>query len=242
MALRYPIGKRETRNQVTAEERSKRILSFLHAVAQERQQRRANPALAARAQEIREYQAERFRHTYRDLLSSPATQAAARFFLDELYGSQDFLQRDAQFERIVPTIARLFSADVAETVSLLAELHALSESLDSRMAQCVPEGVSLNTITYGQAWRQVGEPRLRERQIACVGLIGQRLVRYTTHPALGHALRLMRLPARAAGLKDLQAFLERGFETFGGLSNPQAFIDVIQERERRLAQKLYSEA
>jgi hypothetical protein len=227
---------------VTSEERIKGILSFLHAVAHERQQRRADPALAARAQEIREYQANRFRRTYQDLLSSPATRMAVHFFLDELYGSQDFLQRDAQFERIVPTIVRLFSADVAQTVSLLAELHALSETLDSRMAQCMPEGLPLNAITYAQAWRQVGEPHLRERQIACVGLIGQSLVRYTTHPALGHALRLMRLPARAAGLKDLQAFLERGFETFGGLSNPQAFIDVIQERERHLAQKLYSVA
>jgi subtilisin family serine protease len=51
--------------------------------------------------------------------------------------------------------------------------------------------------------------------VALVGLVGQALVRYTTHPTLGRMLKMMRLPARAAGLSALQTFLETGFSTFG---------------------------
>jgi hypothetical protein len=225
---------------LTSDERVQLILGHLAQVSRERQARGADSSLALRAQAIRRFQTERFRQTYVDLLTNPTTRPAAEFFLDELYGTQDFLARDAQFQRIVPSIVKLFSADVAETVALLAELHSLSETLDTRMARELHPGKAVDAETYGVAWRAVGELDLRSRQIDCVGLIGQRLIRYTTHPALGRALRLMRLPARAAKLHDLQAFLERGFDTFGALPDPQGFLATVQGRERRTAATLFT--
>ena len=46
--------------------------------------------------------------------------------LDELYGPQDFSDRDAQFARVVPALVRLFPQELVETVAVLARLHALS--------------------------------------------------------------------------------------------------------------------
>jgi hypothetical protein len=223
---------------VNSEERIQHILGYLRSVDRERERRARDPLLAERAQAVRAFQADRLRKTHAALLADPQTRPAARFFLDELYGAQDFFERDRQVQRIVPTLVRLFSADVAETVALMVELHALSEQLDTRMAECLAPG-TVSDEHYARAWRQVGEPALRDRQIDCVKLVGHRLIRYTTHPSLGRALRLMRLPAKAAGLQDLQAFLERGFEAFGGLSDPKGFLQTVQERERRLALALF---
>lgn len=216
-----------------------RITEPLDTVHHEREQRRIDPALGERAQAVRRFQAARFRQTYADLLAQPATGEAAHFFLNELYGDQDFLDRDAQFRRIVPALVRLFSDDVVSTVRQLAELHALSEQLDTRMARTLQPGEALDAARYAQAWRHVGEPALRERQILLVGEVGRSLTRYTTHPKLGRALRMMRLPAKAAGLSALQSFLERGFDTFGALPDAAGFLDTIQHRERQLAAQLF---
>lgn len=220
------------------------ILAHLDAVNRQRALRASDPALASHAAAVRRFQTERFRTTYQDLLAREPTRAAAGFFLEELYGVHDFVDRDAQFRRIVPAIVRLFSADVVQTVTWLAELHGLSERLDTEMARALPAAGSppVEAEAYGEAWRRVGQPEARERQIALVGQIGRALIRYTRHPALGKALRVMRLPARAAGLHALQAFLERGFDTFGALSDPEAFIETILSRERAIAGKLFDGA
>lgn len=42
----------------------------------------------------------------------------------------------------------------------------------------------------------------------------------------------MRAPARAAGLDALHGFLERGFDTFAALREPQTFLDTLATRER----------
>ncbi len=215
------------------------IIANLDAVARERQARRADPALAARAQVVREFQAARFRQTYADLLAQPATRAACEFFLSELYGVQDFMDRDAQFRRIVPAMARLFPGEVVQTVAKLAQLHALSEHLDTAMARAVQGPAPLDAQRYRDAWRTVGDRPGRLQQIDLVHQVGLALVRYTTHPKLGSALRMMRLPARAAGLSALQSFLERGFNTFAGLQDPKAFLNTIHRRESDLADELF---
>ena len=68
----------------------------------------ADPALAARVQAVKTFQARRFAGTYADLLAGGSFQAAARFFLQELYCDKDFSERDAQFSRIAGALQAVF--------------------------------------------------------------------------------------------------------------------------------------
>jgi hypothetical protein len=206
------------------------ILGHLACVAAERQQQ----ALA-----VKTFQHRRFERHYADLLQDPATRAAALFFLSDLYGAHDFSARDAQFARIVPTLDRVFPAEIVRTVRDLAELHALSETMDHRMARSLP-GPTIDAAGYMAAWCAVGEPGVRDRQITLMLGVGGALVGYTRNRWLRHSLRLMRAPARAAGLQALHGFLERGFDTFADLPEPQAFLDTLARRERALAALLFS--
>lgn len=215
------------------------ILANLRAVDAERKRRAEDPAFGARVERVKHFQQARFERTYADLLAQPAYAAATRFFLDDLYGPQDFSQRDAQFARVVPALGRLFPAEIVGTVSLLGELHALSERLDSRMAEVVASG-PLDGLRYAQAWRSVGEPELRERQINLSLQIGAALKRYTRNPLLRHTLRLMRGPAHAAGLAALQQFLETGFDTFRQLRDPVTFLALLSQREKAIAAALFA--
>lgn len=210
-------------------------------VAAERARRAADPSLGRRVVEVKRFQHARFAHTYRDLLGQPRYGAAARFFLEELYGPHDFSDRDTQFARIVPGLVRLFPKEIVRTVRVLGELHALSETLDTRMAEQF-EVERLDGAAYGRAWRATADPAQREHQIALMLDIGYALARYTRNPLIRHSLRVMRRPAAAAGLGTLQRFLESGFDTFRALQDPSHFLDLVAQRERALASDLFAGA
>lgn len=215
------------------------LLGHLSAVSLERARRDKSPELAARVQAIKHYQQRRFAHTYADLLASPRYGPAARFFMDELYGPQDFTRRDSQFARVVPALVLLFPRQIVEMVNTLGELHALSEALDSRMGKAF-QGKVVDAPAYGGAWRATGGVAKRNRQIALTLQVGAALDALTRKPLLRGSLHLMRGPAQAAGLKELQQFLEAGFDTFKALQGATEFLALVNEREKRLAAALFA--
>lgn len=215
-----------------------RILAELEVVSRERAVRAADPALAAGVVALKAYQQQRFARTYADLLASPRYAAAARFFLEELYGPKDFSQRDEQFARVVPGLVRLFPKEIVETVEVLARLHALSETLDTQMARHLL-GTPRDRQAYVQAWQATGQRQAREQQIDFTLAVGRDLDRLTRKPFLRASLHLMRGPARAAGLPALQQFLETGFDTFKAMGGAVEFLGTVGARERELARALF---
>jgi len=215
------------------------IAGHLSVVDAERRRRAELPGLLARVTALKAFQQRRFAHTYADLLASARYGAASRYFLDELYGPRDFTTRDAQFARVAPAIARVFPNDVAETVAILADLHALSETLDTATALQLPDG-PVTPLDYIAAWQRAGRAADRERQIELTLRIAAHLDAITRRPMLRNALRVMRGPARAAGLSDLQRTLEAGFDVFRAMKGAQEFIAFIDARERALADALFS--
>ncbi|NCT82724.1 MAG: hypothetical protein GXC94_06245 [Comamonadaceae bacterium] len=214
------------------------LLQELSAVDAERARRAADPDLQARVQALKAWQQRRFADTYADLLAHPRYAAATRFFLQELYGPDDYRQRDAQFARVIPTLTRLFPQEVVGTVARLARLHALSEQLDTRMAQQLPS-TDITPAGYAAAWRACGDPAARQRQIDLTMAVGESLDHLTAKPLLRQTLRLMRGPAQLAGLGTLQAFLESGFDTFRAMRGADEFLATVRQREEALARALF---
>lgn len=220
------------------------VLASLAEVERERQRRAADPALARRVRAVKHFQQRRLAATYADLAAMPRYRQATAFFLDELYGPEDFARRDAQFARVVPGL-KLFPEEVGRTIAALGQLHALSERLDSQMGAAAgteADGGEIDAAAYGRAWRVVGQPDERERQIALLMQVGQALDRHTRSRLLRASLHMMRAPARAAGLDALQHFLEAGFDAFGAMGGAKEFLGFIGTRERKLATALFGGA
>ena len=218
-----------------------RILQSLAAVDAERRKRAAAPPLVAEVAALKAYQQARFARTHASLLAHPRYGRAANFFLNELYGPQDFTQRDAQFSRIVPALVRLFPADTVGTVESLAAVHALSERLDTAMAIHLG-GEPPTRARYVRAWQATGEPAARARQIELVMSVGEALDRHTRSFVLRASLKAMRGPARAAGMGALQTFLEGGFDAFGAMGGAREFLATIESRETALVRRLLDPA
>ncbi|NIM41486.1 MAG: hypothetical protein GTN84_10310 [Hydrogenophaga sp.] len=190
---------------------------------------------------VKRLQAQRFQGTYSDLSGHTRTRPAVRFFLDELYGEHDFSHRDEQFGRIAGAIEHLFPAAVGQLAVDLAEMHALTETLDHALAshwQDLPADTS-NAERYVVSWRRCGARGERERQLAVVQHMGAELQRLTRMRSLRLGLRMMRKPANAAGLDALQHFLESGFDAFTALGDASSFLATIAQREAQWIDTLF---
>src|SRR5574337_642 len=219
-----------------------RILAALSSVDRLRASHAADAALRQQVIALKDYQSRRFARTYADLLVHPRSGAAARFFLQELYGPHEFADRDAQFARVVPSIVHLFPGELGETIESLAELHALSEMFDDAMARHLRGVDPIVARSYVRAWQATGEPESRRRQIALTLAVGRALDRYTRWRLLRTTLHMMRVPARAAGLGALQRFLEVGFDAFSEMGGAAEFLATIDSRERAFADALEGSA
>lgn len=219
-----------------------RIRTHLDRVSGLRQQART-AGLDQAVKDVKHLQAQRFRSTYADFLQHPVYAPATRFFLEELYGVHDFARRDAQFGRIAGALERLFPEAVAQLAVDLAEAHALTEVLDQHMAA---HWLTLHALPpalrYTRAWRLTNERDARMRQLAVVQHMGRELQRLTRMKPLRLALRMMRNPARAAGLDALQHFLESGFDAFASLGDARSFLDTISARESRWIATLFDDS
>jgi hypothetical protein len=208
------------------------VAESLQRVHQLRCLRESDHCLAARVLAVKGHQHQRLSRDYSDLLNNPRYAAAANFFLEDLYGPGDFAARDAEFGRVVPAMSRLLPNEVLHTVGQLIELHALSEELDQELARA-NVGDHFDSQSYRAAWRAVGRQRDRQRQLSLLLAIGSALERHTRTPLLAATLRLMRSPARAAGLTRLQSFLERGLMAFAAMRGASDFLATIEKNECR---------
>jgi hypothetical protein len=192
--------------------------------------------------ELRRWQAARLQASFARFLDDPRRAPAARFFLEDVYGDHDFTRRDADIARVIPTMRRLLPASLQETVADGIALGSLTHALDLRMAQALgelaPNGRRLDEFRYGEAYRRVGKPRLRARQIGLIDEVGRGLGAALRLPGIGVLLRVSRGPAHAAGLAELQGFLERGVAAFRQLGDVDAFLDDIARSEQRFARRL----
>lgn len=204
------------------------------------------PANASRwLQPLRAWQAARLEDSFGRFLRDAHRHDAARFFLDDLYGDRDFSRRDADIARVMPMMQALLPRPMLETLADAIEVGALTQSLDLRVAHALdriaPRRRALDTALYARAYTGTAPPAERERQIELIGRVGHGLGRALRTTGVSTLLKLARGPARAAGLGELQAFLERGVSAFSRIGNVGAFVDEIVRDEREVMGRLYAD-
>jgi hypothetical protein len=215
-----------------------RLRRDLQAVTVERRRAASDVVVAGARVALRRFQSTRMAKTHADLLADTHSRAAAQFFLDDLYGSHDLTRRDADIERLIPTMERLMPSAALQTIAEAIELDALSEQLDRVMAERL--GATFSESDYIDAYRQVASRAERESQIAHIQSLGESLCELVRVPLIGGTLSMMRAPAKLAGLSELHQFLERGFSAFKQMKKPKLFVVTIVERESDIMRNLYA--
>jgi hypothetical protein len=198
----------------------------------------ASPRLAV----LRAWQTQRLEASFADVLADPRMHAAGRFFLSDLYSDRDFSGRDRDVDRIMPIMVHLLPDTMLSAARDAIELHVLSHAFDLRMVEAMERRrlSKLDAVRYGEIYREAGLPRLRARQIDLVVAVGRSLDAAVQRHGVHRLLRASRLPARAAGLSELQRFLERGFDAFAKLEGADRFLERVARGEGEISRRLFA--
>ena len=218
-----------------------RITQHLASVAQGRVAVQRDATQHASVLALKRFQSARLRATYADLHTQPRFRAGVDFFTQDLYSERDFSQRDADLQRIVPSISRLFPLEALAAVEAALHLHALAEQLDVQMCESAQWARDWTPASYANAWRAVGQADLRQLQLQLVQLTGERLDKLVRVPLINVSLRAMSAPAALAGLSELHGFLLRGFSAFKALGGARDFLQCINSRESALMRELFTQ-
>jgi len=192
-----------------------------------------------RVRSLKLWQRGRLARTYPDLAAEPRYAAAVAFFLDELYGGKDSALRDADLRKMAPTIKRLLPAFAYRTVSDALELDVLAEEFDQALARNIGDK-AITPERYVAAFAATGRKADRLRQVQLMRTVGEGLDRMVQQPLIYPTLRMLRKPARLAGLEHMQQFLEAGFTAFRKMKGAVHFLDTIAARETALIERIFA--
>ena len=226
---------------IEKEEVLRRLTASLDTAARFRAGAVASPRAKSAWETLRVWQAARLTRTHADLLDSPETHDAAKFFLSDLYAPADLSRRDAVAQRVVPIMAKMLPVSALETIADAIELDALSESLDADMVAALGDGIyHIDASAYGRSYRVTGREVDRARQIQLIAHLGASIERLAHLRFIGATLAAMRKPARLAGFGGAQEFVERGYAAFSKMKTAAPFIEAIVTRERAVSRAVFA--
>lgn len=227
----------------------RRFLAHLERAHALRDEVTSSARLGPQHEVLSRWQSRRLAQSYADLASQRRYRMAIEFFLSDLYGTSDFTQRDADLVRIYPIMVRVLSENALEALALAVELHALTQELDSELLQVLHSNHidirerpdKLDKSLYAWAYRECDNYDRRVRQIELIQQTGKMLDEVVRHPVIFFAVRLVRGPAHAAGLGELQDFIERGLRAFRQMKGATHFLQTISHREHHILEQIFSD-
>ncbi len=200
--------------------------------------------LSPEMQLLRQFQAERLKETYADLMESERYGRTTQFFLTDIYGAKDFSQRDADAEEAYNSMRKYLPDRLLTTMGKAVELNRLTKELDEQMLHILINDLDmtdeLTPEMYAEAYRIQDNYDERVTQLDLIMDIGQGVDNLTRIPMIGLILRASRRPARRAGWEALQDFLGTGFQTFKQMGGADEFLGIVAERERRILDQIFA--
>jgi len=187
---------------------------------------------------LKQWQIQRLRTTYADLLATPRYKDAAEFFLEELYGAKDVDQRDTEAQKVAPKLASLLPARAIDALLLAVQLEEMAERFDIEMSRTIE--LPITEENYAEAYRATGTEAGRVRQIELADRIGKALEKLAKVPMLSTMLHMVKAPAAMWGLSHLHRFLQRGFDAFVGMRGAREFLEKTNRRELAINQRLFA--
>lgn len=194
---------------------------------------------------VQAWQTLRMQATHNAQHNNPNCASALNFFAEQIYGPQDFTQRDTDIARVVPKIHKYLPQKALSSLAAALHLHALSYELDYALASKLTEQTHLACIildqqSYAKAYVACNNIDLRLEQINLLRTLGRNLHQAASIKGIAMMLTLSKHPARAKGLHTLHQFLQNGYNAFKKIPNSETFIQDIVLKEEQLVTLLFA--
>lgn len=193
---------------------------------------------------LRTWQSERLANTYADLLADKQYRPACEFFLSDIYAPRDFSQRDHDTQRIHDFLLQIFPAHAVQLLTDVVALNNLSTELDQQLVHVLADQLNVTdhiTIElYAEGYRLCDNFTERERQITLVTQVVKQVGEGARSRVIGVGLKLVRAPVYQAGWGELYDFLRHGYNAFRQMRDVTTFVQIVEQRERRILNQLFS--
>ncbi len=202
-------------------------------------------ALNARLLAVQQWQKQRMCHTHQGLFARYPDMA--RYFLNRLYGGQDFGVLAAQIERVIAKaqrVEKLLPENTIRTGILGIELSVMAIELDEAVARWWlehrPDEAQPTGALMQQAYRALGQDRLRHQQMDMLDQLASRLDQFVRSFMVQSVFKMVKGPMHKHGMGDLHDFVGEGFAAMKPLKSARDFIGVFTAAERALIDRVHS--
>jgi hypothetical protein len=193
---------------------------------------------------LRQWQTERLKCTYADLLADEQYRAACLFFLSDIYAPRDFSQRNHDAEHLYSVLSRFLPEAMLALLAEAIHINRLTSQLDQDLIKILVEDLGVtDSITpelYAQAYRLCDNYAQRREQIDLLVKVLQEAAKGARNPLFAVSLRLVRRPAERAGWFELYDFLERGYTACKPMRKVDYFVATIAGRETALLERIFA--
>jgi hypothetical protein len=193
---------------------------------------------------LRNWQSERLKHTYADLLKDEWYAPACRFFLSDIYAPVDFSQRDQDLEQIHDWLRRFLPESVLWLVRDSLYLNQLTAALDEKLLGVLVGELgisdSISEAQYVEAYRRCDNYDERLAQIDLLVKVAKEVGEVAHIPLTGLLIRNSRKTIQAIGWGEMHDRLERGQVAFSKLPRVRWFANTIEKREKQILDRIYN--
>ena len=217
-------------------EHTKQIIRHLHGL-KTMQEIAEKAGLMTTIRAVQAWQCKRLLATHQQMYQQKRFKPAVEFFINELYGPNDFSQRDQDIARIVPKMSKFLPEKALQSLASALHLNTLSFELDFDLAKKLVD-TEINRDTYAKAYISCNNLTTRQQQIDYIRTLGNDLADVVKLKGISSLLFISRKPAKMAGVLALHEFLEKGFKSFKNLGNVEDFINPVMDKEHQIMQQL----
>jgi hypothetical protein len=186
---------------------------------------------------VQSWQCKRLLVSHQHMYQQKRFKPAVEFFINELFGPNDFSQRDKDIARIIPKMSTFLPQKALQSLACALHLNTLSFELDFELAKRLVD-TTINRDTYAKAYISCNNFASRQQQIDYIRNLGNDLADVVKIKGISSLLFISRKPAKMAGVLALHEFLEKGFKSFKNMGNVEDFITPLVNKEREIMQQI----
>lgn len=202
-----------------------------------------DPALMSCLVAVQNWQKKRMRGTHEQLFSQANHQQLAEYFLNRLYGGDEFEVLARQLERMLPKakkVEKIVPNNAIETGNFGIRLAVLAVQLDEEVAHfLLQEKLDVSENNMFEAYHACDQKQDREYQMELLSKLCYRLDKYVRSFMLKKAFDLSKGTAYNHGFNALYDFLDEGFSAMKPIQSMEKFIEPFCSAELQLIKQVH---
>ena len=206
-----------------------------------------NPVLAQRLADVQAWQKQRMQKTHAEFFAQPQHELMAAYFLNRLYGAEDFDILSTQIRRLTHNagiVEKVIPASALQTGDAGVELACLAIQLDEDIAKYLlvqhPADYPLNDEVMRLAYLACGQATARQHQMDLLDILGEKLDLYVRSRMIKMAFKLAKGAAQRYRIEPIYDFIDEGFKAMEPLSSAKSFVSTFTNKERQMIEAVHT--